>query len=230
MGDGPVALPANARTREHLDWIDDKTSETPGEASIRLAKPGSAVQKCELAGRMAGGRATQYAAIITEVDAAGATRGTRRATDEGSVARGPSGHPHRPGLLCLADPPVRARAVQVRHRARRGTGRRNRVRQAGSGSVAPHRSRRRSGCSVETIRRRSGVDAARADPVLWWLAQIAHETDMGDGRHDTQEAHGMDVVVRGLSIVCDDERMQKLTGTSCDGIHTYYHRAPLLGP
>lgn len=66
--------------------------------------------------------------------------------------------------------------------------------------------------------------------MLWWLAQIAHETDMGDGRHDTQEAHGMDVVVRGLSIVCDDERMQKLTGTSCDGIHTYYHRAPLLGP
>jgi hypothetical protein len=80
-------------------------------------------------------------------------------------------------------------------------------------------------CSFETILRRYDL----ADPVLWRIAQIVHEADLDDERYDAPEAPGLDVVLRGLSMVCDDERMLELTGPIFDGLYTYYHRALLLG-
>ncbi len=80
-------------------------------------------------------------------------------------------------------------------------------------------------CSFETILRRYDL----TDPVLWRIAQIVHEADLDDERYDAPEAPGLDVVLRGLSMVCDDERMLELTGPIFDGLYTYYHRALLLG-
>jgi hypothetical protein len=80
-------------------------------------------------------------------------------------------------------------------------------------------------CSFETFLRRYDL----ADPVLWRLAQIVHEADLDDERYDAPEARGLDVVLRGLSMVCDDERMLELTGPIFDGLYEYHHRALLLG-
>jgi hypothetical protein len=80
-------------------------------------------------------------------------------------------------------------------------------------------------CSFETILRRRDL----IDPVLWRLAEIVHEADLDDERYDAPEARGLDVVLRGLSMVCDDDRVLELTGPVFDGLYEYHRRALLLG-
>ncbi|CAL9286689.1 MULTISPECIES: chromate resistance protein ChrB domain-containing protein [Streptomyces] len=80
-------------------------------------------------------------------------------------------------------------------------------------------------CSFETILRRYDL----TDPVLWKLAEIVHEADLDDERYDAPEAPGLDVVLRGLSMICDDERTLELTGPLFDGLYEYQRRAMLIG-
>src|SRR5438034_6549182 len=63
LADGLVALPADARTREQLEWIADGITGVGGDASIWLAQPASAAQERDLATRMAATRAAEYAAV-----------------------------------------------------------------------------------------------------------------------------------------------------------------------
>jgi len=80
-------------------------------------------------------------------------------------------------------------------------------------------------CTFETILRRYDL----ADPVLWKIAEIIHEADLDDGRFDAPEAPGLDVLLRGLSMTCDDERVLELTGPLFDGLYEYHRRDMLLG-
>ena len=80
-------------------------------------------------------------------------------------------------------------------------------------------------CSFETILRRYRLD----DPVLWKLAELVHEADLDDERFDAPEARGLDVVLRGLSMVCDDLRVLEVSGQLFDGLYEYYRRGLLLG-
>jgi hypothetical protein len=80
-------------------------------------------------------------------------------------------------------------------------------------------------CSFETILRRYDL----ADPVLWRIAEIVHEADLDDERYDAPEARGLDVVLRGLSMVCEDTRLLELTGPIFDGLYEYHRRSLLLG-
>lgn len=80
-------------------------------------------------------------------------------------------------------------------------------------------------CSFETFLREYELD----DPVLWELAKIVHEADLDDARYDAPEAPGLDVALRGLSLVADDERLLELTGPLFDGLYEYRKRALLLG-
>ena len=66
LADGLVTLPADARTREQLEWIAQEVTEAGGEASIWLAQPASQEQERELATRMAEARAAEYAAVLAE--------------------------------------------------------------------------------------------------------------------------------------------------------------------
>jgi hypothetical protein len=80
-------------------------------------------------------------------------------------------------------------------------------------------------CSFETILRRYDL----SDPVLWRIAEIVHEADLDDERYDAPEAVGLDVTLRGLSMVCDDETVLTITGPLFDGLYEYLRRAALLG-
>lgn len=80
-------------------------------------------------------------------------------------------------------------------------------------------------CTFETILRRYEL----ADPVLWRLAEIVHEADLDDGRFDAPEARGLDVVLRGLSMIRDDHDILELTGPLFDGLYEFHRRATLLG-
>jgi hypothetical protein len=80
-------------------------------------------------------------------------------------------------------------------------------------------------CSFETILRRYEL----TDPVLWRIGQIVHEADLDDGRFDAPEAPGLDVVMRGLSMVHDDARVLELAEAIFDGLYEYLRRGLLLG-
>jgi hypothetical protein len=72
LADGLVALPADARTREQLDWLAEEVVEAGGAAGVWLAQPTTAAQERELAAGMAAARTAEYAAIRAEADAAAA--------------------------------------------------------------------------------------------------------------------------------------------------------------
>jgi hypothetical protein len=80
-------------------------------------------------------------------------------------------------------------------------------------------------CSFETILRRYDI----TDPVLWRIAAIVHEADLDDGRYNAPEAPGLDVVLRGMSMINSDDDVLRLTGPVFDGLYQYCHAAMLLG-
>jgi uncharacterized protein YdbL (DUF1318 family) len=69
LADGVAALPADARTREQLEWLADEVIEAGGQAGVWLARPSTAVQERDLAAQIATARAAEYvelAAAATE--------------------------------------------------------------------------------------------------------------------------------------------------------------------
>lgn len=63
LGDGLVALPADARTQEQLVWLTEFVREAGGAASLWAAKPLSPSDEREIAARMSTDRASEYAAV-----------------------------------------------------------------------------------------------------------------------------------------------------------------------
>ena len=82
-----------------------------------------------------------------------------------------------------------------------------------------------SDCTFETILRRHDL----TDPVLWRLAQIVHEADIDDALYDAPEAAGLDVALRGLSLVGTDEQTLAVSAVVFDGLYEFYRRSLLLG-
>ena len=80
-------------------------------------------------------------------------------------------------------------------------------------------------CSFETILRRYDL----TDPVLWRIAAIVHEADLDDECYDAPEAPGLDVALRGLSMIRGDDDILHITGPVFDGIHEFFRRTMLLG-
>jgi hypothetical protein len=76
--DGMAVLPADARTKERFEWLADEVLEAGGEATIWIARAGSARQERALAQRMAEAAAADYRAVIADAQAA----------DDGSVMAG----------------------------------------------------------------------------------------------------------------------------------------------
>ncbi|UQA91124.1 Chromate resistance protein ChrB [Streptomyces halobius] len=70
LSDGLVALPADARTREHLEWIADEILDADGTATIWLAQPASAAQERTLAQAMAAARAAEYQQVLAQAEQA----------------------------------------------------------------------------------------------------------------------------------------------------------------
>ena len=56
-----------------------------------------------------------------------------------------------------------------------------------------------------------------------------HEADLEDERYDAPEAHGLDVLLRGLSMVRSDQEVLELSGPLYDGLYEYLKRAAMLG-
>lgn len=80
-------------------------------------------------------------------------------------------------------------------------------------------------CTFETLLRRHDLD----DPVLWRIAEIVHQADLDDERFDAPEAPGLDVTLRGLSMVCDDVQTLAVSGPIFDGLYEFFQRELLTG-
>jgi hypothetical protein len=76
-------------------------------------------------------------------------------------------------------------------------------------------------CTFETFLREYDLD----DPILWDIARIVHQADLEDDRFDAPEAAGIDVVMRGLSMVCADEHILEIGSEIFDGLYEYRRRA-----
>lgn len=68
--DGLVALPADARTREQLEWFAEQVVEAGGEAGVWEAVPGAVAQERALARRMREAAAEEYRALFADAQAA----------------------------------------------------------------------------------------------------------------------------------------------------------------
>jgi hypothetical protein len=63
LGDGLVGLPADARTREQLEWIAEEVLEAAGAATVWIGSPASAAQERVVAAGMRAARAADYQAV-----------------------------------------------------------------------------------------------------------------------------------------------------------------------
>jgi uncharacterized protein YdbL (DUF1318 family) len=79
LADGLVALPADARTREALEWLADDVLAADGAAGLWLARPATAAQERELAAGMATARAAEYRQLADACAAAAAADPAERA-------------------------------------------------------------------------------------------------------------------------------------------------------
>src|SRR5947209_11526446 len=66
--DGLVALPADSRTKEQLEWLAEEVLDAGGEATVWLGRPGSLADERRLASKMAGAVAEEYRGVIATVE------------------------------------------------------------------------------------------------------------------------------------------------------------------
>lgn len=70
LADGLVALPADARTREQLEWAAEEVIAASGGAGVWLARSTTRAQEREIAQAMNAARAEEYRAVASDADAA----------------------------------------------------------------------------------------------------------------------------------------------------------------
>lgn len=78
--DGLVALPADARTKEQLEWVADEVIEIGGQATVWIARTATAADERRLAAEMAEAVANDYRAVIDEAAQLASTGGTSART------------------------------------------------------------------------------------------------------------------------------------------------------
>ncbi|MGH1488310.1 MAG: Chromate resistance protein ChrB [Acidimicrobiales bacterium] len=67
VGDGLVALPNDARTKEHLEWIAAQVTEANGDAIVWVANPAQRRTSGRLASEMRDARSEEYSALVAEI-------------------------------------------------------------------------------------------------------------------------------------------------------------------
>lgn len=70
-------------------------------------------------------------------------------------------------------------------------------------------------CSFETFLAQYEL----TDPALGLIARMVHEADLADDRYDAPEAAGLDVLIRGLALTMDDERVLAASHQLFEGLY-----------
>lgn len=72
LGDGLVALPADARTKEHFEWIAAEIEANGGAAAVWVGRPSSPVKERGIVRGMQEERRNEYLAVVHEAAKAAA--------------------------------------------------------------------------------------------------------------------------------------------------------------
>lgn len=83
----------------------------------------------------------------------------------------------------------------------------------------------RGKCSYETILERYHL----SDAALHAIAEIVHDADLEDERYGAQEAPGLDVLIRGLSLTLTDNEIIDVSRPLFDGLYTFKQHELVLG-
>jgi hypothetical protein len=67
LGDGLVALPADARTQEQLEWVAEEVEQAGGRASVWRAQPTARAQGRQIVEEMAHARGEEYRQLRDKV-------------------------------------------------------------------------------------------------------------------------------------------------------------------
>ncbi|MGW2703209.1 Chromate resistance protein ChrB [Streptomyces sp. NPDC001340] len=80
ISDGLIALPADDRTREQLEWIAEEVTDFGGTATVWIAHPAAAGDEQQLIDAMTQARAAEYRQVLSEAETAreGDEAGRRR--------------------------------------------------------------------------------------------------------------------------------------------------------
>ncbi|MGW7440172.1 Chromate resistance protein ChrB [Streptomyces sp. NPDC054849] len=70
ISDGLVALPADARTREQLEWSAEEVTDFGGTATVWIAHPAAAGHEQHLVEAMTRARAAEYQQVLARAEAA----------------------------------------------------------------------------------------------------------------------------------------------------------------
>jgi len=82
-------------------------------------------------------------------------------------------------------------------------------------------------CSFETAL--ASFDLT-ADPALEEIGRIVHEADLADGRYDAPTAAGLDVLIRGVSLIsASDDATLAVTDQLFDGLYEHIRQHLLSG-
>ena len=73
LGDGLIALPADARTQEQLEWVAEEIAEAGGTSTLWRAQLTSHTQERAVIAGLARARADEYQAILDRATAAAAS-------------------------------------------------------------------------------------------------------------------------------------------------------------
>ncbi|MEV4010855.1 Chromate resistance protein ChrB [Nonomuraea angiospora] len=109
LGDGLVALPADARTREQLEWIAEEIGEVGGSSTLWLATAASLAQERAIAAEMQQARAAEYRAVAEQAEAAA----TARPGERSRVVKRLQAELRRIGRRDYFPPPEREAAQQT---------------------------------------------------------------------------------------------------------------------
>ncbi|AZQ39264.1 chromate resistance protein [Streptomyces cyaneochromogenes] len=70
ISDGLIALPADARTREQLEWIAEEVTDFGGTATLWIAQPAALAEERKLAQAMADARSAEYEQVRAQAEQA----------------------------------------------------------------------------------------------------------------------------------------------------------------
>ena len=73
LGDGVVALPLDARTREQLEWLAESVEEQGGDATVWIAESGTRAQERSIAQRLSDAVAAEYERVTADAAAIGSS-------------------------------------------------------------------------------------------------------------------------------------------------------------
>jgi hypothetical protein len=106
LGDGLVGLPADARTREQIEWLATDIRQADGTATVWIAAPASTAEEGEIIERMRTARAVEYQTVIDKA----ATAATADGEEKVRAVRQLRDELHRIARRDFFPPPERDRA------------------------------------------------------------------------------------------------------------------------